>query len=91
MNFNDYANNAQSGKDNRPDDIMSFVTGIAEKYNGKSQTELMRAVYEEAKRGKQNGTLTNADIDRFVSVLSPLVDDKMRKTLLRVAAELKKI
>ena len=49
------------------------------------------AIYKEAKRGKQAGTLTNADIDNFANMLSPFLDDKKRSMLNKIVGELKKI
>ncbi|MBO5927683.1 MAG: hypothetical protein J6Q32_02400 [Clostridia bacterium] len=71
--------------------IFDMVSSIASKYNGKNQTELLAAIYQEAKRGKKNGTLTNENIDSFCQVLAPLLDDKQKKMLSRLAKELKSI
>ena len=49
------------------------------------------AIYEEAKKGKSNGTLTNQEIDNFALMLSPMLDDKQRKILNKVVNELKKL
>ena len=47
--------------------------------------------YDEAKKGKSRGTLTNADIDAFSNMLSPMLDDSKRKILRKIVNELKKI
>ncbi len=87
--FNEYAKNA---KDEFPDkNIFNLVSSIAAKYDGKSQNELLAAIYKEAQKGKRAGTLTNAEIDNFAKMLSPLLDDKKRAMLNKVVAELKKI
>ena len=49
------------------------------------------AIYEEAKKGKRQGTLTNAEIDNFKMILSPMLDDKQKRVLNKVVNELKKI
>jgi hypothetical protein len=67
------------------------VASLAGKFDGKNQSELIRAIYDEAKRGKKNGTLSNQEIDNFVFMLSPLLDDKKRKMLVKIAEELKRI
>jgi len=96
--FNSYvknsAKNGNNGKnvsDGIPKNIMDLVGALANKYDGKSQSELIKAIYDEAKRGKERGTLSNADIDNFVSMLSPMLDNQKRKVLFKVAEELKKI
>ena len=72
-------------------DPLSLVKSVAEKFDGKDTNDLLKAIYAEAKKGKKNGTLKNQDIDNFVAMLSPLLDDKKRKYLARVAEDLKKI
>lgn len=99
MDFNEYsksnnggANGKKTAKDYGLDPtLFNLVTSIAGKYDGKNQTELLKAIYEEAKRGKARGTLSNADIDNFVAMLSPMLDDKKRKVLFKIADELKNI
>lgn len=91
QDFNDYIKNSSGKKDIGSGNLFDLVNSLAGKFDGKSQNELMKAVYEEAKRGKQNGTLTNADIDNFSNMLAPLLDDKKRKMLYKIVEELKKI
>ena len=61
------------------------------KFDGKNGNDLLRAVYAEAERGKKNGTLSNADLDKFAATLSPLLDEKKMALLKKVVADLKKI
>ena len=93
QDFNNYANNQgkSNGQNNTDGDFFNLVNSLARSFDGKSQNELVSAVFEEAKRGKMNGTLTNADIDRFSAMLSPMLDDKKRKVLNKIVSELKKI
>ena len=99
QDFNDYVNSSKSNNDKNGsysntgdyDNIMNMVSNLAGKFDGKSQNDLMRAVYEQAKKGKKNGTLKNSDIDRFASMLAPMLDSSQKKMLNRVVAELKKI
>lgn len=88
--FNGYAGKESenlSGESN----IFNLVNSLAKKFDGKSQNDLLMAIYKEAKRGKQAGTLTNAQIDGFASMLSPLLDDKKRGYLAKIVEELKRI
>jgi hypothetical protein len=93
QDFNDFIKNGETnvGSENIDPNIFNLVNSLASKYDGKSQNELMKAIYEQAKRGKQNGTLTNTDIDNFANMLSPLLDVQKRKMLIKIVAELKKI
>ncbi len=86
--FNDYANNSEEFQDKN---LFNLVNSIAAKYDGKSQNELLAAIYKEAQKGKRAGTLTNTEIDNFAKMLSPLLDDKKRSLLYKVVDELKKI
>ena len=92
QDFNDFIKNNKTpnGSENQQN-LMNMVMSLASKYDGKNTQELIRAVYEEAKKGKKNGTLTNADIDNFSLMLSPLLDDKKRKMLKKITEELKRI
>ncbi len=98
QNFNDYVKNGKpsdnennSGGENSQQNIINLVTKLASKYDGKNTSELITAIYNEAKRGKQNGTLTNRDIDNFASMLSPMLDAQKRKMLYKITDELKRI
>lgn len=84
--FNSFA----SGED-APNDLASLVKKLATEFDGKNQTELLTAIYKEAKKGKKQGTLTNAQIDAFANMLSPFLDDKKRAVLYKVVEDLKRI
>ena len=73
------------------EDIFGFVKNVSQRFDGKNQKDLMRAIYEEARKGKESGRLTNADIDRFAVMLSPILDDKKRKYLYKIVERLKEI
>ncbi len=71
--------------------LFNLINSLAGKFDGKSQKELLEAVYKEAKKNKKAGTLSNAEIDNFVKMISPILDDKKRKYLYKIAEDLKKI
>ena len=98
QDFNSFANDKKNKQDSQKDgqfnmdkNLYNMISALAGRFDGKSQSELIKSIYEEAKRGKENGTLTDQDIDNFVAMLSPLLDDKKRKLLHKIAVELKKI
>lgn len=62
-------------------DINSQFMKFASAYEGKSADEVMSAILAEAEKGKKNGTLTDADVDKFASTVSPFLTDKQRKML----------
>ena len=92
QDFNEYANNPENFKERGTNgDLFRTVSDLAKKFDGKNGNDLLRAVYAEAERGKKNGTLSNADLDKFAATLSPLLDEKKMALLKKVVADLKKI
>ena len=92
QDFNEYANNPENFDERGTNgDLFRTVSDLAKKFDGKNGNDLLRAVYAEAERGKKNGTLSNADLDKFAATLSPLLDEKKRALLKKVVADLKKI
>ncbi len=89
MDFNEYAKNNQGSNDKT--DIFNLVNSLAKKYDGKSQNELLAEIIKETKKRKANGTLSNAEIDSFASMISPMLDNKQRGMLNKIVKELKKI
>ena len=94
--FKNYAKNVGRNPNNNGGkttggSLYEKVFKLAKQFDGKSQNELLRAIYEEAEKGKRAGTLTNAEIDNFVALLSPILDSKKRSYLHKIAADLKKI
>ncbi len=94
QDFNDFIkNNPQNQEElfKGNEGIIDMVTKMAKKFDGKSEGELMKAIFEEAKKRKLKGTLTNAEIDGFYNMLYPMLDDKQRKMLNKVVADLKRL
>lgn len=96
QDFNEYAKHNEytqknGGAEKVDSNLFNLVNSLASRFDGKSQNELISAIYEEAKKGKMQGTLSNNDIDNFASMLAPLLDDKKRKILHKIVNELKKI
>lgn len=84
--FNNYVNENTSEQN-----LFNLVNSIATKYDGKNQNEILMAIYKEAKKGKERGTLTNQDLDNFSRMLAPLLDEKKKSVLTKIVNELKKI
>ena len=92
--FNNFAKNFGKTTENQNANaggLFETVSRISKKFDGKSTDELLRAIYKEAETRKRAGTLTNAEIDGFVAMLSPALDAKKRKYLIKIAEDLKKI
>ena len=69
--------------------ITELVKSLSSKFNGKSENDLLSAIFKEAEKGRRNGTLKDEDIERFTSLLAPMLDDKKRKKLYSIAEKLK--
>ena len=91
QDFRNFVNESEENGGKGGQNLADLIGSLAGKYNGASEEELMKAIVKEAEKGKRNGTLSNEDIDRFVSMLSPMLDGKKRAMLNKVATELKKI
>lgn len=92
QDFNEYSKNFKNESvGDTEKSIMDLVKNLSKKFDGKSQNDLLKAIYEEALKGKQNGTLSNEQIDAFYKVLAPMLDDKKRRLLGKVVEEIKKI
>jgi len=71
-------------------DISSMLSMLAGKYEGASEDEIVSAIISEAKKGRANGTLSDADILSFEATISPMLDEKQRKKLKKVVQYLLK-
>ena len=49
----------------------------------------MAEILAEAEKGRRNGTLTDADIDKFAATVSPFLSDKQRRMLATIVKRLK--
>ncbi len=65
------------------------LKALVGKYEGASEGEIMRAILSEAKRSRKNGTLSDEQIDEFVSTISPMLSGDQRKKLASVAEKIK--
>lgn len=85
--FNSYNSNPSSSVSG---DNLKTLKEFADKYEGASQNELVSAIIEEAEKGRKRGTLSNADIDRFSSMLSPMLNREQKKQLEKIVNQIKK-
>ena len=81
--FNNYTSNKQAS-------TMDMISDFAKKYEGASQGELISAIMQEAEKGRRNGTLTNADIERFAKMLAPMLNSEQKKQLDMIVQKLMK-
>lgn len=84
--FNKFA----SGNANVDKNSMDMIKQFAQKYEGASEERLISEIMLEAEKGRKNGTLTNADIERFRSAIYPMLNSKQREKLEKIVNTLKK-
>ena len=60
------------------EEFMSDITG---KYKGKSENQLIDQLLELVKQGRQDGTFSDSQLDDFIALVSPQLDDNGRKKL----------
>lgn len=65
------------------------VEGFVKSKSGKSKEELMAELYERAKQGKRDGTLTDKQIDDFVKKVSPMLNTQQKQKLAELVGKLK--
>ena len=78
-------------KEKSADEWISEAKRVASKYEGKSENDLLKAIYTQAVEGKLNGTLSNEQIDAFYRQFSPMLDAGKRKKLAKIVEQLKKM
>ncbi len=93
QDFNDFIKRDGGGGESFSgnQNVIDMVTKMAKQFDGKSQQELIKSVFEEAKKRKRAGTLSNSEIDGFYNMLYPMLDDKQRKMLSKIVSDLKRI
>ena len=78
-------------KEKSADEWISEAKRVASKYEGKSENDLLKAIYTQAVEGKRNGTLSNEQIDAFYRQFSPMLDAGKRKKRAKIVEQLKKM
>ena len=90
QDFESFSKNTKAESSSAPTDLSDLIKNLAGKFDGKSENEILSAILKEAERGRKAGTLKDEDIDRFASMLAPMLDDGKRKKLYSVVDKLKK-
>ena len=87
MNFNDFSGNGSASGDNARKMVADFLSA----YDGKSEAELMDTIMKTATEYRKSGKLSDAEIDSFKSMLSPMLDRKKRAKLDEIIKAIKAI
>lgn len=62
-------------------DIKGETDALAQKYAGKSESELIGELMKTATAAKRDGTFSAQQLDEFVQFVSPSLDDESRSRL----------
>lgn len=89
--FNSYTPDGDYDKGFEKTDVAKMATQMMGSFNGKSEADLMKAIYKEAEKNRKAGTLSDADLDNFYNTLSPMLDAQKRKKLAAVIKKLKEM
>ena len=87
--FNSFSREDEVGE--IPEDVADMAKRLTSAFEGKGEGDVLRAIYQEAERGRKNGSLTDADLDNFYNALAPMLDGFKRKKLAPVISKLKKM
>lgn len=90
--FNSYQNFNDAEKQQlKNSDAAKTAMKIMQSFNGKSEADLLKAIYKEAEKNRKAGVLSDSEIDDFYNTLAPMLDSAKRKKLLAVVKNLKEI
>ncbi len=87
--MDDFASYSPKGK--KEEDWIREAEETVKNYRGRSENDMLKAIYARAAEGKKNGTLTNAQIDAFYAQFAPMLDGMRRKKLQKLVEELKRM
>lgn len=91
MDFASYTPKGGKKQEELPLGEMQDIEEAVNAFRGKTDTEMLKAIYDRAVEGKKKGTLTNEQIDAFYAQLSPLLDGMRRRRLKKIVDDLKRL
>ncbi len=65
------------------------IEEIVKKYEGRSESELMRELMESVASGKKDGSFTDEKLSEFMSKVSPMLNSEQKKRLAEITERLK--
>lgn len=86
------ARSTPSEKDLNPQQKMQFehLKGMAKKYEGKSENEILRDLSGAVEKGKRDGSLDDKKIDSIAAQIAPMLNSQQRGKLEQLMKTLKK-
>ena len=90
QDFNSFVSN-QPKDEAKKEEIQTMAKQLADAFEGKGETDVLKAIYKEAERGRKAGTLSDSDLDNFVKTVEPMLNSNQKKKLQYVINKLKNI
>ncbi len=93
--FSEYAkeskSNTTAGSSSMADNAAAFdlLKSVASRYEGASEGDLISAILNEAKKARDEGRLSDKEIENFVYTISPMLNGAQRKQLEKVVKQIK--
>lgn len=88
-NKNDKKDKINQGNVNQ-EQIAETVQNIANKYEGKSQQELMNEILQQTKKGKQDGSVNVSELENMAQKVAPMLNLEQQKKLVEIMELIKK-
>ena len=85
----DFASFTPNGGKKTNEEWTQEAQEVVNAYRGKSDGDILKAIYARALEGKKNGTLTNEQIDAFYAQFAPMLDSARKKRLKKLVDQLK--
>ena len=90
QDFNSFVNN-QPKDEAQKEEMQQMAKQLADAFEGKGESDVLKAIYKEAERGRKAGTLSDADLENFVKTVEPMLTSSQKKKLQFVINKLKNI
>lgn len=90
MNFSDYRK-SKKAKAQLSDEAKKTFTDFAKNYEGKSADEITEEIFRTAKKSREEGKLSDADIDNFRTMFAPFLNREQLQRLDELIKELKNL
>lgn len=80
----------KSGSQSQPNsNDMKYVQEVAARYQGKSQSELLEELMQQAAKEKEKGTLSPAMLDQFMNSVGPMLTAEQRIRMAQLIDQIK--
>ena len=76
---------------NAPSSAEDLTKRLAEAFDGKSSSTMLKSILTEAEKSKRAGTLSNAEIDAFYAQFAPMLNPAQQSALKGIIEKLKKL